>query len=237
MVDSKRRWSNTEMNLWIFNRLRPLDLSVQRCHSTRWVHSISSSSKMQVFDWITIVLTWNQSTLSDGGSCWVEIQFNGVANCIPLAVSELFQSNWIWNEFIASLNAHIPLAVSEQFQSSFDRHVSATEFLFWFEMNPWPWRVPLAVPGRFCDLWMNYHFFCNIFQEKLKRILEDLAAGFGVDLCTAEFARHMDAVDPLKDFRSLFAIPLVKDLPCGTSTTNISLLFMQISTIISDYVN
>jgi len=48
----------------------------------------------------------------------------------------------------------------------------------------------------------------------LKRILEDLAAGFGVDLCTAEFARHMDAVDPLKDFRSLFAIPLVKDLPC-----------------------
>lgn len=48
----------------------------------------------------------------------------------------------------------------------------------------------------------------------MKRILEDLAAGFGVDLCTAEFARHMDAVDPLKDFRSLFAIPLVKDLPC-----------------------
>jgi len=57
-------------------------------------------------------------------------------------------------------------------------------------------------------------------DEKLKRVLEDLASGFGVDLGSPEFATQMDQIDPLRELRSLFTIPLIKDLPCVDDGVN-----------------
>jgi len=51
-------------------------------------------------------------------------------------------------------------------------------------------------------------------DEKLKDTLLNLAAEFRVDICTQEFALRMDQIDPLLEFRSLFNIPLMKDLLC-----------------------
>lgn len=50
-------------------------------------------------------------------------------------------------------------------------------------------------------------------DENLKQVLKGFADGFGVDLDSCEFAAQMDKIDPLREYRALFALPLVKDLP------------------------
>lgn len=46
----------------------------------------------------------------------------------------------------------------------------------------------------------------------------------GADLLSAEFAAKMDEIDPLRDIRSEFIFPTMKDLPNGNISSNSCLL-------------
>ena len=57
--------------------------------------------------------------------------------------------------------------------------------------------------------------------------MEELAAARGVEVDSAEFAEHMDAQDPLREFRDKFQYPKISELPLSrlkkvTSSNNVS---------------
>lgn len=53
------------------------------------------------------------------------------------------------------------------------------------------------------------------FQIDLTNSLRKWADSFGVTLESSEFAAQMDLADPLREVRSNFTFPTMKDLPCG----------------------
>ena len=68
-------------------------------------------------------------------------------------------------------------------------------------------------------------------QPGLANDLQKWADQFGVALQSPEFAAKMDSVDPLREIRTNFTFPTMKDLPCGNI---VKLIFVLHSGQITD---
>jgi hypothetical protein len=58
----------------------------------------------------------------------------------------------------------------------------------------------------------------SIHFQRPGEVLDAISAQLSLSVDSATFAKHLDSVDPLKDFRQKFAYPKNKTLPIGETS-------------------